>query len=165
MVNTFLPYGNFEKVARTLDAKRLGKQRVEAKQILNILMKKTKSNAWRHHPVVLMWRGYIQALKHYHNVMIDEWIKRGYYNTMKKFRIILPINMPWFLKCKPLLLSHQASLLRKYPEYYSKYFKVRPDYIKRSYLWITKLNDEQLQRLKMHKKIKIADYTLEYVKI
>ncbi|KAL2642854.1 hypothetical protein R1flu_010441 [Riccia fluitans] len=36
-LNTFLPYSNFERSIHCLDNKRLGKQRVEAKQILNII--------------------------------------------------------------------------------------------------------------------------------
>lgn len=35
-MQTFLPYANFEASAKVLDYKRLGKQRVEAKQILEI---------------------------------------------------------------------------------------------------------------------------------
>lgn len=38
MVNTFLPYSNIKKSLKSLDWKRLGKQRVEAKQILGMLM-------------------------------------------------------------------------------------------------------------------------------
>jgi len=34
MVNTFLPYADFVEVAQSLDDRRLGKQRVEAFQIL-----------------------------------------------------------------------------------------------------------------------------------
>lgn len=36
MVNTFLPYKSFKKTAESLDRARLGKQRVEAYQILNL---------------------------------------------------------------------------------------------------------------------------------
>jgi hypothetical protein len=38
-MQTFMPYSDFEKTARCLDNKRLGKQRVEAWQILNTLNK------------------------------------------------------------------------------------------------------------------------------
>ena len=37
MVNTFLPYASLEATARALDFRRLGKQRVEAWQIWNVL--------------------------------------------------------------------------------------------------------------------------------
>lgn len=38
-MNTFLPYPSFDESAKCLDYKRLGKQRVEAKQILEINLK------------------------------------------------------------------------------------------------------------------------------
>ena len=37
-MQTFLPYPDIEKSLNSLDSKRLGKQRVEAYQILNILL-------------------------------------------------------------------------------------------------------------------------------
>ena len=68
-MQTFLPYTSFEDVARTLDRKRLGKQRVEGMQILNVLAKPPNyTGAWVHHPAVKMWRGYEDALKQYVNI-------------------------------------------------------------------------------------------------
>lgn len=162
MVNTFLPYSDFKKIAKILDNKRLGKQRVEAKQILTILLGNAKSNAWKNHPVVLMWKGHENALKYYYNTMIDEWIARGFVNTMQKFPLRHPINIPWFVKCKPVILSHRASLLRKNHAHYSKYFSVNPEYMKRSYIWITHLTKEQIEFLKKRKRISIEKYTKEY---
>lgn len=152
MVNTFLPYGDYKKIAKVLDNKRLGKQRVEAYQIINILDNKNpNSKGWRHHPIVLQWKGYSTALKLYFNTMVDEWIKRGYTNTMVKYEIKDPakVQIPWFVTCKVLNLSHQASLLRKEPAYYKKYFKSVPcEYLLRSYVWIPQLNEEQIAILK-----------------
>lgn len=82
-MQTFLPYDDFEKTAQCLDYRRLGKQRVEAKQILNILEGKTTTNAWKNHPAVKMWSGCENALKLYINTMITEWKKCGYKNTME----------------------------------------------------------------------------------
>jgi len=48
MVNTFLPHADFVKSAESLDNKRLGKQRVEAWQILQALRGNTKG--WVNHP-------------------------------------------------------------------------------------------------------------------
>jgi hypothetical protein len=62
-MQTFLPYKDFKKSAKVLDNKRLGKQRVEAFQILNILLGRTKTKGWRNHPAVLMWKGHSNALK------------------------------------------------------------------------------------------------------
>ena len=52
-MQTFLPYANFEDSAKVLDWRRLGKQRVEADQILNIISGKTEKLGWRNHPPVL----------------------------------------------------------------------------------------------------------------
>lgn len=79
-MQTFLPYPDFQRVAETLDWRRLGKQRVEARQILTALQ---KGGAWHKHPAVLMWRGFEAALGLYSDYMIREWVKRGYRNNMK----------------------------------------------------------------------------------
>lgn len=59
-INTFLPYEDFEAPARTLESRRLGKQRIEARQILRVL--RGQSAGWRHHPAVLIWQGCEHAL-------------------------------------------------------------------------------------------------------
>jgi hypothetical protein len=63
MVNTFLPFPQFTKSAQALDYKRLGKQRVEAWQILQALRGETKG--WTNHPATKMWRGHEKALCEY----------------------------------------------------------------------------------------------------
>jgi hypothetical protein len=151
MVNTFIPYSNFRKVAKVLDWKRLGKQRVEAKQIINILDNKTDTKGWRSHPVVKMWVGYVDALKYYYNIIVAEWIKRGYQNNMPFYKLPNKVKMPWFVKCKAINYSHQASLIRKYPEYYSKIFNPPEVYMKYSYIWISHLKPEVLKCLKKEK--------------
>jgi hypothetical protein len=45
-MQTFLPYPDFQTSAKILDNKRLGKQRVEAKQILEILLIKKEQEWW-----------------------------------------------------------------------------------------------------------------------
>ena len=64
-MQTFLPYPNLSKSLKTLDRQRLGKQRVEAFQILNILLERTDRKGWKNHPAVKMWSGYENALKLY----------------------------------------------------------------------------------------------------
>ena len=54
-MQTFLPYADFERSARVLDAKRLGKQRVEVIQVVRALT--VPGYAWAHHPAALMWKG------------------------------------------------------------------------------------------------------------
>jgi hypothetical protein len=74
-MQTFLPYPDFKKSLQALDYRRLGKQRVEAYQIIRAIK---YGSGWQHHPAVTMWRGHINALKRYYNLSLDEWIGRGY---------------------------------------------------------------------------------------
>lgn len=122
-MQTFLPYPDFIQSVKVLDYRRLGKQRVETFQVLNILLDRTPTKGWRNHPVTRMWTGYEEALKLYQNFTIEEWIKRGYNNNMKLEeldykRITLP---PWFGNME-FHKSHRSNLLRKDYEYYSQYF-------------------------------------------
>lgn len=55
-MQTFLPYPDFERSAAALDYRRLGKQRIEAYQILQTLQN-PEQRSWRNHPAVRMWRG------------------------------------------------------------------------------------------------------------
>lgn len=141
MVNIFIPLSDPIEIAKILDDKRLGKQRVEAKQIITIITGEAKSLAWSHHPAVLMWKDYPNELKYYYNCIVLEWVHRGYINNMPLFATSkqnrTPPRMPWFMYCKPVLLSYQASLLRKNYSHYHKYFKSKSlkPYMTRSYLW------------------------------
>ena len=63
-MQTFLPHPNIRKSLKSLDSRRLGKQRVEAHQILNILLNRTKTKGWRNHPAVKMWKGHVNALNY-----------------------------------------------------------------------------------------------------
>ena len=51
-MQTFLPYPDYYQSARCLDNKRLGKQRVEALQIHNIVSGKRTTGGWINHPAV-----------------------------------------------------------------------------------------------------------------
>ena len=71
-MQTFLPYADFKDSAKCLDFRRLGKQRVEAKQILDIITGVNPTSRWRNHPAVKMWQGYEKALLLYQYEMIKE---------------------------------------------------------------------------------------------
>ena len=124
-MQTFLPYPDFERSAITLDWRRLGKQRVEAKQILNAL--KRQSGGWVNHPAVLMWRGYDEALKLYANAMILEWEERGYNNNMELYLATTDITYPSWLGNDKFHASHRSNLLRKDKEYYGQFGWAEPD--------------------------------------
>jgi hypothetical protein len=117
-MQTFLPYPDFKQSVSVLDDKRLGKQRVEAGQIYSILTESKR--AWRHHPAVLMWKGYEQALALYYNYTLEAWTSRGFTNTLQP-KSISEIKLPWWLGDPNFHASHRSNLLRKWPEYYSQF--------------------------------------------
>ena len=125
-MQTFLPYSNFKESVRVLDDKRLGKQRVEAYQIISAITGRPRKDGkpyrgWINHPCTIMWREYINALRLYYNECIDEWIERGHNNTMLyeplRGKIIFP---PW-LGDENFHSSHRANLLRKDLLYYGQF--------------------------------------------
>jgi hypothetical protein len=133
-MQTFLPYPEFDKSATVLDRQRLGKQRVEAYQIIRSI---TFSNGWSHHPIVKMWTGFENALKLYSNAMVTEWIRRGYRNNMEIYNLNgCEIAFPWWLGNDEFHASHRAALLAKNYEYYSKYGWIEEPKIR--YVWYGK---------------------------
>ena len=138
-LQTFLPFPDFRQSAKVLDYRRLGKQRLEAYQLIIFIEEDRES--WENHPARLMWVGYTNLLKVYLNVMIKEWISRGYKNT-----IIVPaftgthLVSPNWLGDERLHSSHRAALLAKNYNYYSKFeWKEKP---KIDYYWpVRKSND------------------------
>lgn len=140
-MQTFLPYQDFQKSLACLDYKRLGKQRVEALQILNTLT--GKSQGWKNHPAVRMWRHYETALEVYKNVAISVWAGKGYNNSMPltynySSPIMLAMAMencftylPW--TTPKFCSSHRSNLLRKDYVFYSKYGWTEPTNL--PYIW------------------------------
>ena len=125
-MQTFLPYKSFRKSAQILDYKRLGKQRVEGMQIINAIEGNPRKDGkpykgWVSHPCSIMWKPYVNALKHYTNIIIAEWIKRGYNNNMKMYNDFNEIIKPHWLGNESFHSSHRANLLRKDQEYYSQF--------------------------------------------
>lgn len=125
-MQTFLPYANFEQTAKSLDYRRLGKQRVEVKQILNAL--DGKSKGWINHPATKMWEGYEGALALYGMAICLEWLERGYKDSLlPEFtdRFIAEhenLELPPIVGDARLHLSHKSNLLRKDPIYYTPIF-------------------------------------------
>ena len=82
-VQTFLPYPNSKASAKALDPRRLGKQRVEAIQLLLCLLSVPaedgeKPAAWSAHPAAKMWASSPFALAAYTLAVCEEWKFRGY---------------------------------------------------------------------------------------
>ena len=123
----FLPYKSFKKSAEVLDYQRLGKQSVEALQIINIIEGKPRKDGlpykgWLNHPCITMWQKYVPALKLYYNVFINEWISRGYKNNMPLYELNdIKIFYPNWLGNKKFHLSHRSNLMRKNYTFYKKF--------------------------------------------
>ena len=127
-MQTFLPYKDFTLSAQCLDYRRLGKQRVEALQIFNALTGASTKDGreykgWINHPATKMWEGYEEALLLYKNKMIEDWILRGYNNTMVLEDVPEwgKIKYPHWLGNDLFHSSHRSNLLRKDKELYSTY--------------------------------------------
>tara|TARA_R100000458_G_C8248273_1_gene225707 strand:- start:604 stop:1008 length:405 start_codon:yes stop_codon:yes gene_type:complete len=134
-MQTFLPYSDFTDSVKCLDYKRLGKQRVEAMQTYNQITK--GKGGYPYHPVNKMWQDYPNALAYYHNLCIDEWIARGYKNTMSYIpfdQFGYEMDMPHWLGNEQLHASHRSNLLRKDYAFYSQYGWQEPTDM--PYIWL-----------------------------
>jgi hypothetical protein len=143
-MQTFLPSPSFAESARVLDYRRLGKQRVECKQILAALGK--TSGGWVNHPATKMWRGYEWALASYAASICDEWRGRGYKDSLLPYFIDVmdrleedgvdprdPRVLPPWLGNDEVHASHRSNLLRKDPSFYAKYNWQEPATLE--YVW------------------------------
>ena len=122
-MQTFLPLPDIAESAAVLDRQRLGKQRVEAKQILLVLSGVSKG--WRNHPAVRMWEGYETALAMYGFAVCQEWRSRGYKDTLlpwfEPFTVSGPVVLPGWFGWSPFHAAHRSALLAKNPKHYSQF--------------------------------------------
>lgn len=131
-MQTFLPLPDFKESAACLDMRRLGKQRVETLQILQTLFSPARKQqaAWSHHPAVLMWKGHEIALCEYGLAICDEWFSRGYRDTVHSQILVFHDFLleqgrskafPAWIGNEKFHSSHRSNLLRKAPEWYSRF--------------------------------------------
>ena len=130
-MQTFLPYASFRDSAKVLDNKRLGKQRIEARMILEILNDGSASKSrWRNHPAVKLWQDHRNLLCLYGMEICLEWRYRGFkdkqlvtfansYAQLSNSNSEDIYSMKYFSKA--LHASHRAALLAKNPEHYSQF--------------------------------------------
>jgi hypothetical protein len=142
-VQTFLPYPDFARSAAVLDTRRLGKQRVEALQVLRGLI--VPGYGWRHHPAVKMWANRTEALVRYGLEMCAAWTDRGFADTVRstllehqgmprsQAELAAAGALPVWLGREDLHASHRSALLRKDPDYYAAVFTDVPDDL--PYVW------------------------------
>jgi hypothetical protein len=147
-VQTFLPYADFERSARTLDRKRLGKQRVETIQVVRALTR--TGYGWANHPAVLMWRGFEEALGRYGFACCEVWTDLGFGDTCAltiatdlreadvavvrtQAELAAAGALPPWLGDEELHRSHRSALVRKDPAHYRPLFPDVPDDL--PYVW------------------------------
>jgi hypothetical protein len=148
-VQTFLPYPDFQASAEALDDRRLGKQRVEALQVVRALTRPTYG--WKHHPAVVMWRGHEEALGSYALTVCREWCRRSFADTcastilddLAAAGVRTPPRgqdelrragaLPPWLGDDAFHRSHRSALLRKDPTWYAERFGDVPDDL--AYVW------------------------------
>jgi hypothetical protein len=138
-MQTFLPYPDFARTAATLDARRLGKQRIEAMQVMRAIG--LPAYGWGNHPVVRMWRRHPVALAVYQRAICAAWTARGFADTcwgklladlaalpgatraagrLRAGREVEWESPPW-LGDEAVHASHRAALLRKDPLHYGAF--------------------------------------------
>jgi hypothetical protein len=136
-VQTFLPYPDFAASAAVLDDRRLGKQRVEALQVLRALTWETYG--WKRHPAVRMWAGYPDGVAAYGLAICAEWVRRGRADTCAatigtdlaaaghppprlQAELAARGQLPAWIGDERVHRSHRSALVRKDPEHYGPLF-------------------------------------------
>ncbi|MDR7301812.1 MSMEG_6728 family protein [Haloactinomyces albus] len=150
-MQTFLPCPDFAATARILDPRRLGKQRVEALQVLRALT--IAGYGWRHHPAANMWAGYEEALTRYGIEICRVWCSTGRSDTCASSlredlaratglttvrtqdSLATAGELPPWLGDPGFHRSHRSALLRKDPEHYRRWFTDVPSDL--DYVWPT----------------------------
>jgi len=143
-MQTFLPLPSFGDSLQCLDTKRLGKQRVETKQLLITLGISVGPHAgntasrWRNHPAAKMWRGYEKALIVYGIISCRVWRWRGYRDSLlDQFNAALSkveeFVLPDWVGEQEFHMSHRSNLIRKDAVHYGQFnWGVQPDL---PYVW------------------------------
>lgn len=138
-MQTFLTHASFKETAQSLDLQRLGKQRVEAYQVLLQLcglrmvdypLWEPRLGGWNH-PAMAMWSGHEISLVEYIRAMCEEWAARGHKDScLEKSEFVLELmkedswskETPLWVGNKDLHETHRSNLLRKDFEFYKTRF-------------------------------------------
>jgi Pyrimidine dimer DNA glycosylase len=160
VMQTFLPYADFAASARALDPRRLGKQRVEALQVLRGLVR--PGYGWRHHPAVRMWAGYEEALVSYGLEVCRVWAGEGRPDTCAaslradfaahagrdavctQEELARTGELPPWLGDPAFHESHRSALLRKDRAHYAELFPGVPDDL--PYVWPASDRDRNVRQ-------------------
>ena len=145
----FLPDADFRRSAQLLDRRRLGKQRVEALQVLRGLT--VPGYGWRRHPAVRMWTGYEEALVRYGLEICRVWREQGHQDSCAaslvaqlaadrpgtvvrgEAELAAAGELPPWLGDEAFHTGHRSALVRKDREVYAALFPGVPDDL--PYVW------------------------------
>jgi hypothetical protein len=130
-MNVFLPYPDFQKSAQCLDPQRLGNQLNECRVIISSLEK--RHVGWTHHPAVVMFDGFTDALKAFSNEVVDEINRRTGRRFFPKFSLPESFRLPPWVGHPDFHSVMRGNLLRKNFPWYSRYQWTDPTAL--GYLW------------------------------
>lgn len=118
-MQVFLPYASFSESLRCLDKRRLAKQRVEAKQLIDVILGRPTASGkprkgWSNHPAAVMFRRYLPALIEYYNLSLCEHVLRGGKNEkLQPEDLDGKVEYPWWIGVEEVHASHRSRLLMK----------------------------------------------------
>lgn len=130
---------DFTSTFEVLDRQRLGKQRVEAMQLVSAILNKS---GWKNHPAAKMWERNVPMLIAYGIQCCEVWIDRGYKDTVRHKLLTIcsdqrykdsDFTVPWWLGNEDFHRSHRSNLLRKMPQHYRNYWPEERDDL--PYVW------------------------------
>lgn len=157
----FIPYPDLFQSVQVLDFRRLGKQRLEARDISylgfrtqNLDLRRLYNypdhqadflwKRYRNHPCVHMWVGHEDSVLYYAKLCCERWIQLGYKDTvMPKVRALSKIFPVWYRLPEwfgddAIHQSHRSNLLRKSPSYYQQFWPTEPSNL--PYKWVKSNN-------------------------
>lgn len=149
-MQTFMPHRDMMISIRCLDKRRLNKQKLEALQILEILLGAKDGGSYKNHPAVLQYIGYEGYLAIYGWACCKICNERGIKdraNISEKFiHYICQLTLKGKSFSKPPYIgnedyhsSHRAALLAKDPTWYSQFKWSEVPVI--NYYWPSKMGD------------------------
>jgi hypothetical protein len=134
-MNILVPLDDLSDSVAVLSDKDLRKQISDNKKILAELDELDTDSELEvnSEPVLAMWRGHGDAIRHYHNFCVYFARKRGLNTRAKSLTIKnFSYSMPWWWGNDRVHGSHRSSLLKKNHLHYSKFWKEEHD---RSLYW------------------------------
>ena len=143
MVNVFVPHTDLVEIAECLDTKRLYKQIVECKQILNALkaIRNNEKAGYTNHPATKMWIGHDKALRAYQLIMLNEWLERRWdtsfgYKELKHIIGEFDDYSPVWWGDENVHMSHRAMLFRKDSTHYASFRSSSEGWLSDTYEWV-----------------------------